>query len=88
MLSACAPVSKPRLTSPEPVVVTRLQAVPVCPAEARIVVAAVPAIPDGAVLTGNAAGQAWLAQLVAYAGDMFERASDVREACQKGLGHE
>ncbi len=56
----------------------------VCPAELSAPVPAQPAVPDGAVVTGNAAGQDWLSQVMAWGQGLAANAHDAKAACEKG----
>lgn len=71
------------MSAPAPQVIERTKTVPVCPAELRAVVAPVPAVPDGAVISANDAGQGWLSALHDYAVSAFDRETDAKEACEK-----
>lgn len=87
MLTACAGSPNSRAqAAPDPVIEIRTQAVPVCPPELLAARPARPAVPAGAVLTGNPAGLDWLAQLVAHTGLVEDRLSDAAAQCPAGGG--
>lgn len=81
-LTACASASSVK-PAPAPQIIERTRTVPVCPAEVRADVPAVPKVPDGAVISGNAAGQGWLSEIVGYAQSAFSRETDAQATCQK-----
>ncbi len=88
MLGACAHVSNP--TPPpveQPKVVTRTLAVAVCPAEVSGDVPAQPAVPGDAVIAGNAAGQGWLSDIIAWGQALHDRLVNAKAACDKGADH-
>jgi len=83
-LTACAPASKPLdLKAPPPAIVTRTETVTICPAELKADPGRPPAVPDGAVIQANDAGQGWLSALYEYANGLSRRFTDAQKACPK-----
>jgi hypothetical protein len=58
-------------------------AVTTCPAEIRDIPTPPPSVPDGAVVSANEAGHAWLQGLIDYALGAYARLADAHNACPK-----
>lgn len=89
MLGACAAASKLSVRKTEPAHVT-LQSVdvPVCPAEVTATVSPAPAVPDGAIIKANDAGNSWLSAMVEYGKGLADRLMDAQAACPKAASKE
>lgn len=83
MLPACASsqTDSPVASTPAPVIETRTEVRLHCPADLTAPIAAMPAVPDGATITGNEAAMGWLGELIAYARGLVDRFEDARKAC-------
>jgi hypothetical protein len=80
-LAACA--GAPARSIPtEPIVTERIVTVTACAPEVQAELPDAPRVPEGAVLRGNEAGQAWLSALIDYAGGLRDRLTGAREACR------
>jgi hypothetical protein len=83
MLPACAAsrTDAPR-TPPAPVVERQVEVRLYCPPEIEADVAARPAVPDDALIEGNASGMTWLGDVLAWASSLWDRLADAQEACR------
>lgn len=68
-------------SAPDPVVLERTQIRTVCPAELAQPLGERPVPAADAVLTGNAAGMAWLRAMLARLGLLEDRLRDAAEEC-------
>lgn len=83
MLAACdsSPTDGGVKSAPAPVVERQTVVKLACPVELVAPVAAMPAVPDGALLKGNDAGMAWLNTVLAWGRVLSDRLEDARAAC-------
>lgn len=82
MLSACASSRNDvRPPAADPVVTTRVERVPVCPAELTMPLAARPQPVAEAVISGNEPGMAWLTAIISRLGLVEDRLADAAKEC-------
>lgn len=81
MLTACAASPDRPDAAPDPVVIERTRTEQVCPAELALPQGQRPPVPDGAELSGNAAGMAWLQALLQHLGLIEGRLTDAAAQC-------
>ncbi len=65
----------------DPVIVATVRTETVCPPEVTSPLAARPALAEGAMLTGNAEGMAWLNATLAFLGLVEDRLGDAKRQC-------
>lgn len=84
MLTACASSGSDAHVSsaPDPVMLVRTETRTVCPAELTLELGERPAPAGDAVLTGNAAGMAWLSAVLSRLGLLEDRLRDAAGECQ------
>mgnify|MGYP007030467734 CR=1 FL=1 len=83
MLSACSSSGADSTvkSAPDPVIETRTVTREVCPAELALPLGERPQPGADAVVTGNEAGMAWLAAIMARVGLLEDRLTDAAKAC-------
>lgn len=83
MLPACSSSGAERIvkSAPDPVIETRTVTREVCPVELALPLGERPQPGPGAKLTGNEAGMAWLAAIMARLGLLEDRLRDAAGAC-------
>lgn len=85
MPSACATsVDRAPPRSPDPVIVTRVETVTVCPPELAQALPPAPEFPAGGVLDAAAPVLDWIAARFAREALLARRLTDAKEACPRG----